>query len=121
MDAVNPQGSGDITKTNIDWTISKNVTRRPSPILVNGNLFMFNDKGIASCVRAVDGKILWQERIRTTFAASPIFDGDEKLWIKQSLDCSGLIILCGTTDPKNSGDPKYVFTCIREEILVTPV
>ena len=76
MDAVNPQGSGDITKTNIDWTISKNVTRRPSPILVNGNLFMFNDKGIASCVRAVDGKILWQERIRTTFAASPIFDGD---------------------------------------------
>ena len=39
-----------------------------------------------------------------------IFDGDEQLWIKQSLDCSGLIILRGTTDPKNSGDPKYVFT-----------
>lgn len=76
MDAVNPKGSGDITKTNIDWTISKNVTRRPSPILVNGNLFMFNDKGIASCVRAADGKIMWQERIRTTFASSPIFDGE---------------------------------------------
>ncbi len=76
MDAVNPQGKGDITKTNIDWTLSKNVTRRPSPILVNGKLFMFNDKGIASCVRAKDGKILWQQRIKTTFAASPIFDGE---------------------------------------------
>ena len=76
MDAVNPQGKGDITKTNIDWTLSKNVTRRPSPILVNGKLFMFNDKGIASCVRAKDGKISWQQRIKTTFAASPIFDGE---------------------------------------------
>ena len=76
MDAVNPQGTGDITKTNIDWTIRKNVTRRPSPILVDGNLFMFNDKGIASCVRAKDGEILWQKRIGETFAASPIFDGE---------------------------------------------
>jgi outer membrane protein assembly factor BamB len=76
MDAVNPHGTGDITNTNIGWTISKNVTRRPSPILVSGNLFMFNDKGIASCVRAKDGEILWQKRIGGSFAASPIFDGE---------------------------------------------
>ena len=76
MDAVKPQGTGDITKTNIGWTISKNVTRRPSPILADGNLFMFNDKGIASCVRAKDGEILWQKRIGGTFAASPIYDGE---------------------------------------------
>jgi outer membrane protein assembly factor BamB len=76
MDAVKPHGTGDITETNIDWTITKNVTRRPSPILVSGNLFMFNDKGIASCVRAKDGEILWQKRIGGTFAASPIFDGE---------------------------------------------
>ncbi len=75
MDAIRPEGTGDITQTSVIWTLSKNVSRRPSPILVGNRIYMFNDKGIASCVDAATGSPVWQERMGGSFAASPIFDG----------------------------------------------
>lgn len=76
MDAINPSGSGDITETNIRWTMAKNVCRRPSPIVADDRVYMFNDKGIASCVDLKNGKPVWQKRIGGSFAASPIYDGE---------------------------------------------
>ena len=75
MDAVDPTGSGDITEKGIRWTVKKNVSRRPSPIIVDNQIYMFNDKGIASCVDLETGKPVWQKRIGGSFAASPIYDG----------------------------------------------
>ena len=75
MDAVNPSGAGNITDTNVTWTMAKNVSRRPSPIIVDNRIYMFNDKGIATCVDAKTGNPVWQKRMGGSFAASPIFDG----------------------------------------------
>lgn len=79
MDAVDPRGTGDITNSNISWTMAKNVSRRPSPIVVDGRIYMFNDKGIATCVDAKNGELVWQKRIGGSFAASPIYDGEKIL------------------------------------------
>jgi outer membrane protein assembly factor BamB len=73
MLAVRPEGRGDITKTNIDWTFSKNVPSRSSPILVDDLLYFTNETGMLTCIDAKSGDFLWQERLGGSFWASPIY------------------------------------------------
>jgi outer membrane protein assembly factor BamB len=76
MFAVDPSGQGDVTKSNIKWTMTKSVVKKSSPLVIEDRLFMVSDRGIASCVNTSDGNIVWQERLGGKFAASPIFDGE---------------------------------------------
>ena len=45
----------------------------PSPLLVGDELYLVTDAGIASCLDARTGDILWQQRLNGTFSASPVF------------------------------------------------
>lgn len=71
--AVRTTGSGDVTATNLIWRNPRSTPRMPSPLLVDGLLFMVNDGGIGSCVDATTGEQLWQERLGGEYAASPIY------------------------------------------------
>ncbi len=71
--AVDPQGEGDITDTNIVWKYAKTVPTRSSQLLIGGLLFMVNDSGIASCLDAEKAKQNWQERFGGDYSASPIY------------------------------------------------
>jgi outer membrane protein assembly factor BamB len=73
MVGVRPEGNGDLTKTNIDWTCTKNVPARSSPILVDDLLYFTNESGILSCLNVADGSLVWQERLGGAFWASPIY------------------------------------------------
>ncbi|MEY4385571.1 MAG: hypothetical protein RLY20_854 [Verrucomicrobiota bacterium] len=70
--AVRVDGTGDVTTTNIVWRNPRGTPRMPSPLLVNGMIFMVSDGGIGSCLDAATGKELWQERLGGEFAASPV-------------------------------------------------
>ncbi len=72
MLAVRPDGGGDLTKTNIDWTCGKNVPSRSSPILVDDLLYFTNEGGMLSCIDAGSGDPVWQQRLGGSFWASPI-------------------------------------------------
>ena len=41
-------------------------------IYVRPHLFAITDGGIASCMKAESGEIVWQERVGGNFAASPV-------------------------------------------------
>jgi outer membrane protein assembly factor BamB len=69
---VRPDGRGDVTKTHIDWTLSKNVPSRSSPILAGDLLYMTSNDGILSCVEPKTGEVVWTERLRGAFWASPL-------------------------------------------------
>ena len=71
--AVRPDGTGDVTRSHIAWTLRRAAPYTPSPILVGDDLFLVNDVGIATCVEARSGKIHWQERLGGNYSASPIF------------------------------------------------
>jgi len=73
MLAVRPEGRGDISKTNIDWTFSKNVPSRSSPILVDDLLYFTNESGMLTCIDAKSGDFAWQERLGGSFWASPVY------------------------------------------------
>jgi outer membrane protein assembly factor BamB len=73
--AVRPAGRGDVTGTHIAWkTKNKNsVPSRSSPVLVDDLLYMVNEAGMASCVEAKTGELVWQERLGGKFWASPLY------------------------------------------------
>ena len=68
-------GKGDLTKSGVEWKSGKGVSQKPSPLLINGRLFMISDTGVASCRDSKTGEIIWQERIGGDFWASPVSDG----------------------------------------------
>lgn len=79
--AVNPGGNGDVTKSHVKWIEQKGIPSKPSQLFIDGMLFMVDDKGIASCLDAKTGKLIWKERLnRSTFSASPIY-ADGKIYM----------------------------------------
>jgi outer membrane protein assembly factor BamB len=71
--AVRPDGTGDVTNSHVAWTLRRGAPLTPSPLLVADELYMVTDNGIASCVDAKTGSVLWQQRLDGTFSASPVF------------------------------------------------
>ena len=49
------------------------MPNKPSVLFVDGLIFMINDTGVASCVDAKTGTLVWQSRVGGTFSASPIY------------------------------------------------
>jgi outer membrane protein assembly factor BamB len=73
VQAIRPDGQGDVTNTHVAWSLrDSSVPLNPSPVLVGDELFMANDKGIASCLDARTGKLHWRERLGGGFYASPV-------------------------------------------------
>ncbi len=52
----------------------RNSNYVPCPIAVNGFLFVFSDKGIATCSDVKTGKQFWQHRVAKGFSSSPVAD-----------------------------------------------
>lgn len=91
--AVRPDGTGDVTKTHIAWTLSRGAPLTPSPLLVGDELYVVSDNGIVSCLDAVSGTPRWQVRLGGTYSASPLF-ADGRIYFP-SEDGSTTMILPG--------------------------
>ncbi len=77
--AIDPTGNGDITDSHVKWKTKKGVPKSPSVLLVGNEIYMVDDKGVATCMDAVSGELHWQERLGGGFSASPSFaDGRMK-------------------------------------------
>ncbi len=71
--AVKPGGSGDVTDSHVEWSFhEKGAPRNSSPLLVGNELYLFDDKGIGTCLDAKSGEIHWQERLGSDTSASAI-------------------------------------------------
>jgi outer membrane protein assembly factor BamB len=91
--AVRPDGQGDVTDTHVAWTLAKGGPNTPSLLLVDDELYMVSDGGIASCVDAKSGKVHWQERIGGNYSASPIFAGGRIYF--QNEEGTGVVLKAG--------------------------
>jgi outer membrane protein assembly factor BamB len=70
--AVKPNGSGDVTESHVAWRLNKGVPKKPSLLLLGDLLFMISDNGIASCVEAKTGQLVWTSRLDGSYSASPV-------------------------------------------------
>ena len=71
--AIRPDGEGDVTETHVAWRVTDRIVpEQPSPVLVDDLIYMVSNGGIASCIDALTGEVLWRERIGGNYMASPI-------------------------------------------------
>jgi outer membrane protein assembly factor BamB len=66
-------GQGDLQETQLVWQQKKGIPRVPSLLYVQPYLYSLSDGGIATCMTAATGEIVWQERLSGGFSASPVF------------------------------------------------
>lgn len=57
------------------WKMTKGAPKKPSPIIVDGLLYVINDGGILTCLNARDGEVLWRSRLEGEYSSSPTFAG----------------------------------------------
>ncbi|MES2794285.1 MAG: PQQ-binding-like beta-propeller repeat protein [Planctomycetota bacterium] len=71
--AIKPDGTGDVTDTHVVWKANKGVPSMPSFVLVGERIYMCSDSGVASCLNALTGATVWQNRLEGQFSASMLF------------------------------------------------
>ncbi|MAD22640.1 MAG: hypothetical protein CMO44_00525 [Verrucomicrobiales bacterium] len=69
--AIQP-GKGQLKNKQIKWKYSKGVPHVSSPILVDTEIYFVHDGGVASCLNAITGELIWNERLGGNYDASPI-------------------------------------------------
>jgi outer membrane protein assembly factor BamB len=93
--AIRPDGKGDVTDTHIAWRTNRGVSNTPSFLLVDKELYMVSDSGVASCWDAVEGKELWKRRLGGNFSASPLFAAGHLYF--QNEEGEGIVLAAGKT------------------------
>jgi outer membrane protein assembly factor BamB len=63
----------DVTGSSVVWKQNRGVPSRSSLLLVDDLLFMVNEAGMASCLEARTGQVVWQKRLGGTYYASPLY------------------------------------------------
>ena len=73
--AVNPEGKGDITSTNVLWKLKDGLSRNQSlsPVIRDGLIYTVNTRNILMCVDALTGKEMWSTHVTSNYDASPIY------------------------------------------------
>ena len=61
--AIDPSGTGNVTKSHVLWSKKNEGGYVPSPVAHDGKLFLVDDKGLASCWDVKTGKQHWQEQL----------------------------------------------------------
>jgi outer membrane protein assembly factor BamB len=70
--AIRPDGRGDVTESRVAWKITQGMPAQPSFLWIDDLLYLVNDNGILHCVEAATGKVVWKERMKGDYTASPI-------------------------------------------------
>ena len=71
--AVDPNGKGEISKTNLRWHSQRNGGRDlPSPIVLDGMVLVTSMSGVITCYDSENGKTLWIDRLQGAFSGSPV-------------------------------------------------
>jgi outer membrane protein assembly factor BamB len=70
--AIRPDGRGDVTATHVAWRVTRGAPNKPSLLLLNDLLFMVGDAGVATCLDAKTGNVVWTARVQGEYSASPV-------------------------------------------------
>lgn len=70
MQAIRPTGTGNVTDTHVLWQKDQDCSYVPSPIAVGSYFLLTADNGVATCLEAKTGTILWRQRLGPHYSAS---------------------------------------------------
>lgn len=70
MQAIRPDGQGNVTETHVVWQRDKDCSYVPSPIAAGPYFLLTSDNGVATCLDAKTGEGFWRQRLGPHFSAS---------------------------------------------------
>jgi len=73
--AVDPKGSGDISKTNILWRIKAPILQLLTPLIKDGIIYTVDTRNILFAIDAKTGTTLYTKKLKNKYNASPIYAG----------------------------------------------
>lgn len=73
--AVNPDGNGDITGTNVLWKKRDEQSQNQilTPVIKDGLIYTVNTRNILMCIDAATGEEIWSTHVTSNYNASPIY------------------------------------------------
>ena len=74
--AIKPDGSGDVTKTHIAWSIDESTPDISCPVSNGEFIFLLTTEGMLTCYKTTDGTRVWEKDLVMNFLASPSLVGD---------------------------------------------
>jgi outer membrane protein assembly factor BamB len=66
-------GRGDVTKTHTVWESREDVPKMSSMLYVSSRLYLATETGVVKCMKGATGEVLWRQRLRGPFSASPVW------------------------------------------------
>ena len=78
--AVRPDGSGEVTKTQVAWKSPAQMGTMPSPLLVGQEIYALSDQGLLFCLDAATGEELGRRGTGGPTASSPLF-ADGRIYV----------------------------------------
>jgi outer membrane protein assembly factor BamB len=83
LNAIRPDGRGDVTKTHVAWGAEDNQPDVTSPTANGELLFTVTTPGVLTCFDVKDGKKLWEKELEMDFHASPSLVGSRLLLVSK--------------------------------------
>jgi outer membrane protein assembly factor BamB len=87
--AVRPDGSGDVTKSHVAWSVEEYLPDISSPVSNGELVFTVTSGGLLACFDAKDGKKLWEHDFEAEVHASPSLVGGTVLIVGNKGDVIG--------------------------------
>jgi len=80
--AVDPTGSGDVTKTHLKWKTEKMPEGFGSPVIVGDYLYRLHSPGVLKCLKLASGEVMYSERLAgVSIHTSPIATPDGRIYL----------------------------------------
>lgn len=71
--AIRTGGKGDITQTHVAWESTEDVPKIPSMLYAKPFLYLITEYGVAKCLKAATGEVIWRKRLGAKYSASPVW------------------------------------------------
>lgn len=80
--AVDPTGTGDVTKTHLKWKSGNIPDGYGSPVIVGEHLYRLHSPGVLKCLTLAKGEVLYSERLQgVSVHASPLAGPDGRIYL----------------------------------------
>lgn len=70
--AIELGGTGNVSESHVTWRSNRVSAGYSSPLVVDGLVYFVNRVGVAQCVDAESGEVLWSERLPAACWTSPV-------------------------------------------------
>lgn len=74
--AVNPDGKGDITKTNVLWRFKSPILQLLTPVIKDGLIYTVDTRNVLYCLDAKTGAEMYSKKLKSKYNSSPVCDAE---------------------------------------------